>query len=79
MNSYDFVGKKDDPNYEQVRGHVPKQLVRRFKQYCLDEDMDYSEGLERILASFFSDGDGQNENLPEQSKGERRFKWRNED
>ncbi len=48
------MAKKDDPNYEQVRGHVPKQLARQFKQYCLNEDIDYSEGLERILASFFS-------------------------
>lgn len=72
------MGKKDDPSYEQVRGHVPKQLARRFKQYCLDEDIDYSEGLEGILASFFSDGDGQNENSAEQSKEERRFKRRDE-
>lgn len=51
------MGKKDDSNYEQVRGHVPKQLARRFKQYCLDEDIDYSEGMEHILVSFFNDLD----------------------
>lgn len=73
------MGKKDDPNYEQVRGHVPKHLVRQFKQYCLDEDIDYSEGLERILASFFSDGDGQSEKSPKQSQREHRPKRRNED
>lgn len=53
------MGKKDDSNYEQVRGHIPKQLSRRFKQYCLDEDIDYSEGLEQILGSFFDDLDKQ--------------------
>lgn len=50
------MGKKDDPNYEQVRGHIPKKLARQFKQYCLDEEIDYSEGLERILASYLVDG-----------------------
>jgi hypothetical protein len=47
------VGKKDDPTYEQIRGHVPKILARQFKQYCLDQEIDYSKGLEKILDSFF--------------------------
>ena len=51
------MGKKDDPKYDIVRGHVPKQLARRFKQYCLDEEIDYSEGIERILEFFFNDLD----------------------
>jgi hypothetical protein len=47
------LGKKDDPNYEQLRGHVPKSLARQFKQFCLDHEFDYSEGLEHILTQFF--------------------------
>jgi hypothetical protein len=61
------VAKKDDPNYEQVRAHVPKQLARRFKQYCLDEDIDYSEGLEKVLTSFFAEIDRLKKNLPRKS------------
>jgi len=53
------VAKKDDSSYEQLRGHVPKTLARQFKQYCLNEEIDYSEGLEKILASFFSSEDKQ--------------------
>ena len=56
------MAKKDDPNYEQIRAHVPRNLVRRFKQYCLDEDIDYSEGLEEVLAFFFTALDGANKN-----------------
>ena len=72
------MGKKDDSNYEQVRGHVPKQLSRQFKQYCLDEDIDYSEGLEQILAFFFSDEEERNETPVEQSRQNHRSKQRNE-
>jgi hypothetical protein len=65
------VGKKDDPKYDVVRGHVPKQLARRFKQYCLDEEIDYSEGLERILESFFNELDTpQKNNLKKSSRTE---------
>lgn len=48
------VGKKDNLNYVQVRGHVPKAVARQFKQFCLDEEIDFSEGLEKILTTFFT-------------------------
>lgn len=48
------MGKKDDRNYVQIRGHVRKDVARRFKQFCLDEEIDYSEGLEKILTAFFA-------------------------
>ncbi|PSB01042.1 hypothetical protein [Merismopedia glauca] len=57
------MGKKDSPKYELVRGHVPKSLARRFKLYCLEEEIDYSEGLEQILTFFFSDREGQEGSL----------------
>lgn len=48
------MGKKDDMNYVQVRGHVPKAIAQQFKQFCLDKEIDYSEGLEQILTIFFA-------------------------
>ncbi|GEM_PF-5660086 len=48
------MGKKDDQNYVQLRGHVPKQLARQFKEFCLKEEINYSEGIEMILTAFFS-------------------------
>jgi hypothetical protein len=47
------VHKKTDPKYALVRGHVPKALLKRFKSYCLDNDLDYSQGLENVLSIFF--------------------------
>ncbi|MBD2047272.1 hypothetical protein H6F78_17015 [Coleofasciculus sp. FACHB-64] len=45
-------GKKDDPNYQIVRGHVPKELAKRFKFYCVENGVDNSQGLENILTEY---------------------------
>ncbi len=49
-----MVHKKTDPRYGLLRGHVPKALLKRFKNYCLENDLDYSQGLEDVLTTFFS-------------------------
>jgi hypothetical protein len=49
-----LVHKKTDPRYGLVRGHIPKALLTRFKRYCLDNELDYSQGLEDILTTFFN-------------------------
>lgn len=46
-------GKKDDPNYAPVRGHVPVELYKKFKIFCLDRSVDNSEGLELLLTEYF--------------------------
>jgi hypothetical protein len=56
LRSIDLVtvpGKKDDPNYSAVRGHVPNALYKKFKLFCLDGGVDNSEGLEQLLAEYF--------------------------
>lgn len=42
-------GKRDNPNYSQVSGHVPKDLKRKFEIYCVMQDMTLSDGLELAL------------------------------
>ena len=48
-----MVHKKTDPRYALVRGHIPKGLLKRFKSYCVEHELDFSEGLESILGRFF--------------------------
>lgn len=48
-----MVHKKTDPRYGLLRGHIPKALLKRFKNYCLENDLDYSQGLEDVLTTFF--------------------------
>lgn len=49
-----MVHKKTDPRYGLLRGHIPKALLMRFKSYCLDQELDYSQGLEDVLTTFFN-------------------------
>ena len=46
-------GKKDDPNYAVVRGHVPIELYKQFKIFCVERGSDNSEGLEQLLREYF--------------------------
>ena len=48
-----MVHKKTDPKYGLLRGHIPKALLKRFKNYCLENELDYSQGLEDVVATFF--------------------------
>jgi hypothetical protein len=50
----DLVSKKDDPNYEQVRGHVPKDLAMEFRLACTSHRLDYSQGIEAALRLLLS-------------------------
>jgi hypothetical protein len=47
------AGKKDDPNYAVVRGHVPADLYKEFKFFCVERNVDNSEGLEQLLKEYF--------------------------
>ncbi|MGB7375007.1 MAG: hypothetical protein WA959_00315 [Rivularia sp. (in: cyanobacteria)] len=45
--------KKDDPNYVAIRGHVPKNIYKKFKVFCLEREVDNSQGLEDLLNEYF--------------------------
>jgi hypothetical protein len=49
-HSSDLVTKRDDPNYAQVSGYVPKELALRFKVLCTSEEMSQSEALEEAIS-----------------------------
>jgi len=43
------TAKKDDPDYTQLCGYVPKDVVRQFKTLCVALDLNQSEGVEKAL------------------------------
>ena len=45
--------KKESPEYAALRGHVPKDLYKRFKIFCLERGIDNSQGLEDLLRDYF--------------------------
>lgn len=54
MHSHALVSKKDDPNYQQVSGHVPKDLAIRFKQHLAAKDKKLNEGLEEAITAYLA-------------------------
>ena len=53
--------KKDDPDYVALRGHIPKELFKKFKMLCLEKEVDNSQGLEYVLQEYFSLKDSRKE------------------
>lgn len=52
MTKVSVVTKRDDPNYSQVSGYVPKDLARRFRIACSSEEISQSEALEKALEQW---------------------------
>ena len=52
MTKISVVTKRDDPNYSQVSGYVPKGLARRFRIACTSKEISQSEALEEALEQW---------------------------
>lgn len=44
--------KRDDPNYSQVSGYIPKEIALRFKVVCTEQEITQSEALEEAVLSW---------------------------
>lgn len=44
--------KRNDPNYAQVTGHIPKELSLKFRFACTAKGLDLSEGLEASISRW---------------------------
>jgi hypothetical protein len=52
-----LVDRRRDPNFEQVTGHVPKPLARKFKVFCTEHQVTIAEGLEEAITLFLQSQD----------------------
>lgn len=48
-----MVTKKKDPGYKVLRGHVPQELLTRFKIFAVERSLDNSQALELLLRERF--------------------------
>jgi hypothetical protein len=46
------LAKANDPDYFQLRGHLPKKLALRFKAICSMRQIDFGEGMEEALVPW---------------------------
>jgi hypothetical protein len=49
------VTKRDDPNYAQVSGHIPKDKALEFKVACTRKQISQSEALEEAIDKWLAD------------------------
>lgn len=49
-----LVDRRKSPDYQQISGHVDKNLVRQFKTFCTSEDITIAEALEQAMAMFLN-------------------------
>ncbi|NQZ65209.1 hypothetical protein [Crocosphaera sp.] len=54
------MAKKNDPNYKQLCGHIPKELFLEFKKICLDRGVDQSQALEIAIKQWISTDENKN-------------------
>lgn len=50
-------GKRENPNYIQISGHVPKSLGLQFKAVCASNELTLSEALEKAIQKWLEDMD----------------------
>ena len=49
-------GKREDPEYAQVSGYIPKKLALRFKAACTMRETTQSEALEKAVKAWLEKG-----------------------
>ena len=63
------VGKREDPNFEAVRGFVPKDLARRFKGVCAVLGVEHGDALTPLLEEWITQKEAElaqeRKNLPD--------------
>jgi hypothetical protein len=47
-----LVTKRKDPSFTQVTSHVPKDLARRLKRYCADNDTTITDTVTLAIEEF---------------------------
>lgn len=60
-------GKREDPDYAQVSGYVPKKLALKFKAACTMRETTQSEALERAIEAWLK----QSEEFSQDKESER--------
>ncbi len=55
LEQCDFLTtRRKDPNYAQVTSHIPKELAKRLKIYCTEEEITITEAVEVAIEEFLN-------------------------
>ncbi|MDK3159880.1 hypothetical protein QPK87_25440 [Kamptonema cortianum] len=52
----EMVARRDDPNYGQLSGYIPKELVDEFKIECIRRDIQKGDALAEAVRLWLDRG-----------------------
>ncbi|MCD8490343.1 MAG: hypothetical protein LRZ84_27355 [Desertifilum sp.] len=52
----EMASRRDDPNYGQLSGYIPKELVDEFKIQCIRRDIQKADALAEAIAMWIENG-----------------------
>ncbi|MEQ8469371.1 hypothetical protein [Coleofasciculus sp. E1-EBD-02] len=50
----EVASKRDDPNYQQISGHIPREMATDFKIACTKKGVSHSDGLSQAIALWLT-------------------------
>lgn len=50
----EVASKRDDPNYQQISGHIPREMATDFKIACTKKGVSHSDGLSQAIALWLA-------------------------
>ena len=67
LNGLQDLARRNNPNYTQVAGLIDKDLARRMRVYCADQDVTIAEVMEEALRDYLDKKQSQQSSPPASS------------
>jgi hypothetical protein len=52
LDDLNELARRNNPNYSQVTGLIDKDLARKLRVYCADQDVTIAEVMEEAIADY---------------------------
>ncbi len=64
LSDLNELARRNNPNYTQVAGLIDKNLARRLRVYCADQDVTIAEVMEEAIIDFLDKKQPQQDTPP---------------
>ncbi len=62
LNDLENLARRNNPNYTQIAGLIDKDLARRLRVYCADQDVTIAEVMEEAISDYLEKKQSQQNN-----------------
>lgn len=64
LSDLDELARRNNPDYSQVTGLIDKDLARKLRVYCADQDVTIAEVMEEAIADYLEKKQAQQNEPP---------------